>query len=143
MGYRLAITMLAATIACHTQAAPPATPQPPPAGIKPATQDHTAMIGHIVTFKITPEREAESIAFLTDFAATIEKNEPGTLMFYFFRSATDPLQVIVVEMYKDQEARDIHKKLLETVRPKMVQLFDMSTFKTDIQVGPPIVGVMR
>ncbi|HEU4726698.1 MAG TPA: antibiotic biosynthesis monooxygenase [Kofleriaceae bacterium] len=101
------------------------------------------MIGHLISFKMKPDREAEAIAFLNEFAATIEKNEPGTLVFYFFRSATDPQQVIVMEIYKDQAARDAHKATLDAARPRMQELLDMSSFKTDLQVGPPIAGVLR
>jgi quinol monooxygenase YgiN len=144
MGYRLAITMFATALACTRQAAPPATPQRAPvAGVEPARQDRAAMIGHIVTFKMKPDREAEAVAFLAEFASQIEKQEPGTRVFYFFRSAVDPQQVIVVELYNDQAARDAHKVLLDKVRPRIAELFDMTTFKTDIQVGPAIAGMLR
>jgi quinol monooxygenase YgiN len=144
MGYRLASTIFATAIACHQPAAPPAAPQPVAvAGGMPAAQDRAAMIGHLISFKMKSDREAEAIAFLNEFAATIEKNEPGTLVFYFFRSATDPQQVIVMEIYKDQAARDAHKATLDAARPRMAELLDMTSFKTDLQVGAPIAGVLR
>ena len=118
-------------------------PSAPVAAIIPTSASSTGTIGNVVTFKIKAGREAEAMAFFKDTAAKVEATEPGVLLYYFFQSPDDPGQVVVMEIYKDQAARDAHKQFLGGVKDKMFELLDMPTFQNIPKIAAPIGGFLR
>lgn len=67
------------------------------------------MITVTAQFSIIPGKEAEAETAIRKVAAGVEKNEPGVLMYTWHRGAKDPLQILVYEIYQDDEAREAHR----------------------------------
>ena len=67
------------------------------------------MIAVTAQFSIIPGKEAEAEAAIRKVAEGVDKNEPGALMYTWHRGAKDPLQILVYEIYKDDEAREAHR----------------------------------
>jgi quinol monooxygenase YgiN len=99
----------------------------------------TETIVQVVSFKIKHDREAEALALIADTVKYVEANEPGVQLYGFVRSPDDPLRIFVFELYKDKATLDAHNAYIATVAPKMMELFEMSTFGTP----PPVAGFVR
>ena len=63
----------------------------------------------IASFRIIEGKEAEAEEAMQKQAAAVEANEPGALAYIFNRAATDPAQVTVFEVYKDDDAVAAHR----------------------------------
>ncbi|MEX0682347.1 MAG: putative quinol monooxygenase [Dehalococcoidia bacterium] len=66
---------------------------------------------HTVTaeFRINEGKEAEALEAIKKVAKAVSDNEPGALMYTWHRGVKDPLQVLVYEIYRDDEATQAHR----------------------------------
>ena len=60
-------------------------------------------------FNVIPGKEAEAEAAMKAVAEQVEANEPGALTYLWHRNTKDPAQILVFEVYRDQEAVDQHR----------------------------------
>ena len=67
-------------------------------------------IGIIATLKIQPDKTGEFEAFFGELAKQVRANEAGNLAYQLTKSRTEPGTYKVLELYKDQEAVDVHGK---------------------------------
>lgn len=67
-------------------------------------------IGIVATMKIQEGKNAEFEAFFTELAKQVRANEPGNIAYQLTKSRKDPQEYKVLELYKDQEAIDVHGK---------------------------------
>ena len=88
---------------------------------------------HTITaeFRIIPGKEAEAEAAIRKVAQNVEENEPGALKYIWHRGAKDPLQILVFEIYKDDEARTQHgaSDYLKEFQSQFGTVFDPATVK--------------
>lgn len=86
------------------------------------------MVALLVRLKIRPGKEAEAEEAAKEIAAIVQANEPGVVVYQFFRSQQDPLEMIITEGYADQGAFDAHMKQPHVLQfmAKMPQIFDMA-----------------
>ena len=67
-------------------------------------------IGLFVTMKIKPGTEEAFESAFRELQANVKKNEPGAILYEFFKSREEPETYHVMEIYKDQAALDAHGK---------------------------------
>ena len=67
-------------------------------------------IGIIAKLPIQEGKGPEFEAFFTELAKQVRANEPGNLAYQLTKSRTEPNVYKVLELYKDQEAVDLHGK---------------------------------
>jgi quinol monooxygenase YgiN len=100
---------------------------------------------HTVTaeFRIFPGKEAEAEDAIRKVAAAVEANEPGALKYIWHRGVKDPNQVLVFEIYRDDEAREQHRgtPYLAEFQAHFGTVFDPASVKTTRY--DQIVGVDR
>jgi quinol monooxygenase YgiN len=88
---------------------------------------------HTITaeFRIFPGKEAEAEEAIRKVVASVEANEPGAVKYIWNRGAKDPLQVLVFEVYRDDEARDQHRNApyLAEFQKHFGTVFDPATVK--------------
>ena len=65
---------------------------------------------HTITaeFRIFPGKEAEAEAAMVKVDEAATAAEPGLMKYIWNRGIKDPLQVLVFEIYRDDEAREQH-----------------------------------
>ena len=66
------------------------------------------MITVTAEFRINEGKEAEALAAIEKLVAGVSENEPGALTYSWHRDLKDPAQVLVYEVYADQEATKVH-----------------------------------
>lgn len=100
---------------------------------------------HTITaeFRIIPGKEAEAEAAIRKVAKGVDENEPGTLKYLWHRGIKDPLQVLVFEVYRDDDARTQHggSDYLKEFQALFGTVFDPATVK--LTRYERIVGVDR
>jgi quinol monooxygenase YgiN len=66
---------------------------------------------HTVTvqFNIIPGKESEAEAAIQKVVDGVDKNEPGAVAYHWHRNKKDPLQVLIVEMWRDDAAVEAHR----------------------------------
>ncbi|KAB2577610.1 Antibiotic biosynthesis monooxygenase [Lasiodiplodia theobromae] len=95
----------------------------------------------VVTAIITPKagQPADQIEkSLTDHAAWVQQNEPGTLRYALHKSIGDgPTVFTMIEAYKDKAALDAHSKSprFKELAPQLLAIADMQLF-----VSQPVGG---
>ena len=64
-----------------------------------------------VTFevRISEGKEAEALAAIEKLVAGVNREEPGALMYSWHRDLEDSAQVLVYEVYADEEATKVHR----------------------------------
>lgn len=60
-------------------------------------------------FTILPGKESDAEAAIKKVAAEVDKNEPGALAYHWYRDLKDPMQVLVFEVWQDDEAIEKHR----------------------------------
>jgi quinol monooxygenase YgiN len=132
------LCVLALIAACSSKPSPPTTPTAPP------VWQSGEMVGLLARVKILPGKEEALLAALRETAAKVQETEPDTLVYMFFRSKTDPNELVIFEIYKSKDAMDAHNKsaTLAALRPKLPELIDMTTFKIE-HTDPAVLGFMR
>jgi quinol monooxygenase YgiN len=63
----------------------------------------------VARFKITPGKEAEAEAAIQKQAAAVQAQEPGALAYIFHRNRKDPSEILVFEIYADDDAVQTHR----------------------------------
>ncbi len=63
----------------------------------------------VAKFKIQPGKEAEAEEAMKKQVSAVESGEAGVITYIFHRSAKDPLEVTVFEVYRDDEAVAAHR----------------------------------
>jgi quinol monooxygenase YgiN len=84
------------------------------------------MITFVVHLRVKPERAAELEALLANVCEKVRQHEPRVAYYAFARSVEEPNTYVVVEVYRDPEARSAHM-LTEWVQeslPKAALLID-------------------
>jgi len=66
------------------------------------------MITVTAEFRINEGKETEALAAIEKLVAGVSENEPGALTYSWHRDVKDPLQLLVYEVYADQEATKVH-----------------------------------
>ncbi|HVP05067.1 MAG TPA: antibiotic biosynthesis monooxygenase [Dehalococcoidia bacterium] len=88
---------------------------------------------HTITaeFRIFPGKEAEAEAAIRKVVEGVQANEPGALKYIWHRGVKDPLQVLVFEIYRDDEARTQHggSDYLKEFQSLFGTVFDPATVK--------------
>jgi quinol monooxygenase YgiN len=62
-----------------------------------------------LTFTILPGKEAEAEAAIKKVVEGVDKNEPGAVAYFWHRAVKDPSQVLVFEIWKDDDALEAHR----------------------------------
>ena len=88
---------------------------------------------HTITaeFRIFPGKEAEAEAAIRKVVEGANANEPGLLRYIWNRGIKDPNQVLVFEIYRDDEAREQHSgtPYLKEFQALFGTVFDPATVK--------------
>lgn len=90
------------------------------------------MITVTAEFRINEGKDAAAIAAIEKLVAAVSENEPGALMYTWHRGLKDPAQILVYEVYKDEEATKTHSgsaHLAEFQKAFADGTFDPSTVK--------------
>lgn len=66
------------------------------------------MIGVIATLKIQDGKAEDFEAVFRTLSAAVRSQEPGNLCYQLTRSKTDPLTYKVLELYRDEDALNLH-----------------------------------
>ncbi|MCH8052313.1 MAG: antibiotic biosynthesis monooxygenase [Chloroflexi bacterium] len=67
------------------------------------------MITVTAEFRINDGKEAEAIAAIEKVVAGVSRNEPGALTYTWHRDLKDAAQILVYEVYADEEATKVHR----------------------------------
>ena len=67
------------------------------------------MITVTAEFRINEGKEAEAIAAIEKVVAGVSQNEPGALTYTWHRDLKDAAQILVYEVYADEEATKVHR----------------------------------
>ena len=67
------------------------------------------MITVTAEFRINEGKEAEAIAAIEKVVAGVSQNEPGALTYTWHRDLKDEAQILVYEVYADEEATKVHR----------------------------------
>ena len=70
----------------------------------------------VVTITASPGKGAELARVYKDRCAEVQR-EPGCEQFEIFQSALNPDRLVLVELWKDQAALDVHAKVNATRAP--------------------------
>ena len=105
-------------------------------------RDAKTTAGYITRFKIQPGKEEQGHQFIRDTAALVQAQEPGTLVYAFFRGPGER-EIVVFEVFTDAAARATHKEspIMKAAMDKVPQYFDMATFAYDALEG--LAGFLR
>jgi len=78
-------------------------------------------IGLLATIKIQAGKNAEFEAVAKELMAAVRANEPGNKVYQFCKSRDDETTYVVMEVYADQAALDVHGKTdhFRTIGAKM------------------------
>jgi quinol monooxygenase YgiN len=78
-------------------------------------------IGLFVTIKIKPGSDAAFVSACNELQSAVKKNEPGAILYEFFKSRDEADTYHVMEIYKDQAALESHGKTqhMASIGPKM------------------------
>jgi quinol monooxygenase YgiN len=60
-------------------------------------------------FRINDGKEAEAVAAIQKVVAAVNADEPGALTYTWHRDLKDSAQVLVYEVYADEEATKVHR----------------------------------
>jgi quinol monooxygenase YgiN len=75
-----------------------------------AAADPGALIIQTAAVRLAPGKETEALAAITRMCASVEREEPGVLVYLAQRSSEDPGRVLFFEIYRDAEAAQAHGK---------------------------------
>lgn len=64
----------------------------------------------IITFKVKESEISKAQKAISEFIASIRKNEPDTLLYKSFQQADEPESFIHVMTFKNKAAQEIHRK---------------------------------
>lgn len=90
------------------------------------------MIAVTAEFRINEGKEPDAIAAIEKLIAEVQANEPGTLMYTWHRGLKDEAQILVYEVYQDENAMKAHAgtpHLTEFQKAFASGIFDPSTVK--------------
>jgi len=78
-------------------------------------------IGLIATLRIQDGKGAEFEALFSEHSRQVRAGEPGNLAYQLTKSRTEPNTYKVLEVYKDQEALNLHRDAehIRAARPKL------------------------
>lgn len=84
-------------------------------------------------FNVLPGKEAEAEEAMRQMASAVESNEPGARTYIFHRSAKNPAEITVFEMYADDQAAGVHagSEHMAKFRTHFGALFDPATVKIE------------
>jgi len=91
------------------------------------------MVTLIFRAKMRPGKEDEALERLRTMAGTVEAQEPGALAYLFHRSQQDPSEVVLFEIYADDNALQAHGQTphMGELRATFGELFDTATVKVE------------
>ena len=91
------------------------------------------MVSVIFRAKMKPGKEDEAIQAMSNMAAAVEANEPGTLIYTFHRVKDDPSELVFWELYADDDAFKAHTGTahMGVMRGSFADLFDPTTVKLE------------
>ncbi|GBD15079.1 hypothetical protein HRbin25_00970 [bacterium HR25] len=64
----------------------------------------------LARLKLQPGKRQEALPVLEELARQVEANEPDTLAYLFHFSQDDPDEVVVFELYRDEDAFRFHRR---------------------------------
>ncbi len=67
------------------------------------------MITVTAEFRINEGKEAEALAVIEKLVAGVNRDEPGALTYAWHRDIKDAAQILVYEVYADEEATKVHR----------------------------------
>ena len=67
------------------------------------------MITVTAEFRINEGKEAEALAAIEKLVAGVSENEPGALTYSWHRDLKDSAQILVYEVWADEEATKVHR----------------------------------
>jgi quinol monooxygenase YgiN len=84
-----------------------------------------------LTFTILPGKEAAAEAAIKKVVDGVDKNEPGALAYHWYRNLKDPAQVLVFEVWKDDEAIETHRGMpyMTEFQSVFATVFDQASVK--------------
>src|SRR3990172_62441 len=91
------------------------------------------MITILARFKVQSGKETEAEQAVRDMAAAVEANEPGAVTYLFHRSAREPAEITVFELYADENAFAAHAQTphMAKLRSAFGQVFDPASAKIE------------
>ena len=91
------------------------------------------MISVLFRVKMKPGKEEEALAQFRQMVESVEKNEPGTLVYAFHRLQDDPSEIVFWEAYADDDAFKAHMGTphIGEMRAAFAELFDTTTVKLE------------
>ena len=86
------------------------------------------MITFHVHCRLRDGQSDEAERLIVDLVATVERKETDAVFYAFFRSMSDPLEVVLVESYSSNEAFMAHNgsSYMVAFRERFTELFDPS-----------------
>lgn len=87
------------------------------------------MIGIVATIRVVEGAGPGIEEVFREIRSAVRDNEPGNIVFDFFRSQTEPNTYKVLEIYRDQAALEAHRAndAVKVIAPKMAPFRDGPT----------------
>ena len=91
------------------------------------------MVYVIFRAKMKAGKEDEALAKMRSMVESVQKNEPGALVYVFHRPQDDPSELVFWEAYADDEAFKAHMGTahMSEMRGFFPELFDATTVKLE------------
>lgn len=91
------------------------------------------MITILARFKVQSGKETEAEQAVHDMAAAVEASEPGALAYLSHRSAREPAEITVFEVYADEAAFATHGQTahMTKLRTAFGSVFDPASVKIE------------
>lgn len=91
------------------------------------------MVNVIFRAKMKPGKEDEALAKMRSMVESVQKHEPGVLIYAFHRPKDDPSELVFWEAYADEEAFKAHSGTahMSEMRGFFAELFDTASVKLE------------
>lgn len=100
------------------------------------------MITVLARFEMLEGKENAALAAIQKMAKAVEENEPGALVYHFYRGKVNPREVYVFEVYRDQEAFDLHRRTPHMVEMQAAFVENMDRGSFNVEMLEPIAGFL-
>ena len=91
------------------------------------------MVTIIFRMKIKEGKDEQALESLRQMVDSVQAQEPGALAYIFHRSQQDPSELVLFEVYADDDAFQAHMQTphMGELRASLPELFDTSQMKAE------------